>query len=190
MLMWARKNGLSLPVPLPAYFERMKARPRQPFATHTQGLASPVSTDAPAGQLTRGSFKTIPASEETTNTQRFEEDSWLTRQSPANRRRRARRRLCSPSAPISSNAPIMACWSNRPPAKTATSQVHTASWPRCSAANTSTPVSVKRRNWSARCSAPRWSAGLRYRRGRSRRRPNPDAEGPGESAESVRARTA
>jgi hypothetical protein len=77
MLMWARKNGLSLPVPLPAYFERMKARPRQPFATHTQGLASPVSTDAPAGQLTRGSFKTIPASEETTNTQRFEEDSWL-----------------------------------------------------------------------------------------------------------------
>ena len=93
MLMWARKNGLSLPVPLPAYFERMKARPRQPFATHTQGLASPVSTDAPAGQLTRGSFKTIPASEETTNTQRFEEDSWLTRQSPANGRWRARRRL-------------------------------------------------------------------------------------------------
>jgi hypothetical protein len=27
MLMWARKNGLSLPVPLPAYFECMKARP-------------------------------------------------------------------------------------------------------------------------------------------------------------------
>jgi glutathione S-transferase len=25
-LMWARKNGLSLPVPLPAYFERMKCR--------------------------------------------------------------------------------------------------------------------------------------------------------------------
>ena len=30
-----------------------------------------------AGALTRGNFKTIPASEETTNTQRFEEDSWL-----------------------------------------------------------------------------------------------------------------
>jgi PAS domain S-box-containing protein len=30
-----------------------------------------------AGALTRGSIGTIPASEETTNTQRFEEDSWL-----------------------------------------------------------------------------------------------------------------
>jgi hypothetical protein len=27
MLIWAYKNGLSLPVPLPAYYERMKARP-------------------------------------------------------------------------------------------------------------------------------------------------------------------
>jgi hypothetical protein len=36
-----------------------------------------VVADAFAGALTRGSFKTIPACEETTNTQRFEEDSWL-----------------------------------------------------------------------------------------------------------------
>ena len=35
-------------------------------------LASLVAADAFAGQLTQGSFKTIPASEETTNTQRFE----------------------------------------------------------------------------------------------------------------------
>ncbi|MDQ6870323.1 MAG: hypothetical protein M3178_19100, partial [Pseudomonadota bacterium] len=48
-------------------------------------FASLVGTDAFAGALTRGSFTTIPASEETTNTQRFEEDSWLTRQSAANR---------------------------------------------------------------------------------------------------------
>jgi hypothetical protein len=34
-----------------------------------------VGTDAFAGYLTRGSFKTIRASEETTNTQRFEADS-------------------------------------------------------------------------------------------------------------------
>jgi glutathione S-transferase len=27
MLMWARNNGLALPVPLPAYSERIKARP-------------------------------------------------------------------------------------------------------------------------------------------------------------------
>jgi hypothetical protein len=40
-------------------------------------LASLVVADAFAGELTRGSFKTIPATEETTNTQRFEEDSWL-----------------------------------------------------------------------------------------------------------------
>src|ERR1700676_1393416 len=38
-------------------------------------LASLVVADAFAGALTRGSFKTIPASEETTNTQRFEADS-------------------------------------------------------------------------------------------------------------------
>src|SRR6202047_506644 len=38
-------------------------------------LASLVAADASAGELTRGSLKTIPASEETTNTQRFEADS-------------------------------------------------------------------------------------------------------------------
>src|SRR5580704_3678526 len=38
-------------------------------------LASLVAADAFAGELTRGSFGTIPASEETTNTQRFEADS-------------------------------------------------------------------------------------------------------------------
>jgi hypothetical protein len=38
-------------------------------------LASLVVADVFAGELTRGSFKTIPASEETTNTQRFEADS-------------------------------------------------------------------------------------------------------------------
>jgi hypothetical protein len=36
-----------------------------------------IDADAFAGALTRGSFKTIPACEETTNTQRIEEDSWL-----------------------------------------------------------------------------------------------------------------
>jgi hypothetical protein len=40
-------------------------------------LASPVSADAFLEELTRGIIGTIPASEETTNTQRFEEDSWL-----------------------------------------------------------------------------------------------------------------
>src|ERR1700730_3861652 len=40
-----------------------------------RGLASPVSADAFLGELTRGIIGTIPASEETTNTQRFEEDS-------------------------------------------------------------------------------------------------------------------
>src|SRR4030088_3191279 len=38
-------------------------------------FASLVGTDAFAGELTRGSIGTIPASEETTNTQRFEADS-------------------------------------------------------------------------------------------------------------------
>ena len=38
-------------------------------------LASLVVADGFAGELTRGSFKTIPASEKTTNTQRFEADS-------------------------------------------------------------------------------------------------------------------
>ena len=38
-------------------------------------LASLVVADAFAGELTRGSFKTISATEETTNTQRFEANS-------------------------------------------------------------------------------------------------------------------
>ena len=38
MLMWARKNGLSLPVPLPAYFERMKARPAVQRSLKEEGL--------------------------------------------------------------------------------------------------------------------------------------------------------
>jgi hypothetical protein len=37
-------------------------------------LASPVGVDAFVGELTRGNIGTIPASEETTNTQRFEEE--------------------------------------------------------------------------------------------------------------------
>jgi glutathione S-transferase len=39
MLMWARKNGLTLPEPLPAYFERMKARPAVRLAMQHEGLA-------------------------------------------------------------------------------------------------------------------------------------------------------
>jgi glutathione S-transferase len=38
MLMWARKNGLSLPDPLPAYFERMKARPAVQRSLKEEGL--------------------------------------------------------------------------------------------------------------------------------------------------------
>jgi glutathione S-transferase len=38
MLMWARKNGLSLPVPLSAYFERMKARPAVQRSLKEEGL--------------------------------------------------------------------------------------------------------------------------------------------------------
>ena len=38
MLMWARKNGLSLPVPLPAWFERMKARPAVQRSLKEEGL--------------------------------------------------------------------------------------------------------------------------------------------------------
>ena len=38
MLMWARKNGLSLPVPLPPYFERMKARPAVQRSLKEEGL--------------------------------------------------------------------------------------------------------------------------------------------------------
>ena len=38
MLMWARKNGLSLPDPLPAYFVRMKARPAVQRSLKEEGL--------------------------------------------------------------------------------------------------------------------------------------------------------
>jgi hypothetical protein len=47
-------------------------RPRGRSRPAPRHLASLVAADAFAGALTRGSFKTIPASEETTNTQRFE----------------------------------------------------------------------------------------------------------------------
>jgi hypothetical protein len=40
-----------------------------------QPLSREVAADAFAGALTRGSIRTFPASEETTNTQRFEADS-------------------------------------------------------------------------------------------------------------------
>jgi hypothetical protein len=46
-----------------------------PFAPRTQTFGVSGCRDAFAEELTRGSFKTIPASEETTNTQRFESDS-------------------------------------------------------------------------------------------------------------------
>ena len=38
MLMWAKKNELSLPEPLPAYFERVKARPSVAKAFEHEGL--------------------------------------------------------------------------------------------------------------------------------------------------------
>jgi glutathione S-transferase len=38
MLMWAQKNGLSLPGALPAYFERVKARPAVQLALRHEGL--------------------------------------------------------------------------------------------------------------------------------------------------------
>jgi hypothetical protein len=53
--------------------ERPCGRSR-PVPRHLESL---VVADAFVGKLTRGSFKTIPATEETTNTQRFEENSWL-----------------------------------------------------------------------------------------------------------------
>jgi hypothetical protein len=48
---------------------------RRPFGRESRAFFVSVVADAFAGALTRGSFKTIPASEETTNTQRFEADS-------------------------------------------------------------------------------------------------------------------
>ena len=53
------------------------ARQRSPlFRVHRDLLGNSLA-DAFAGTLTRGGFKTIPATEETTNMQRIEEDSWL-----------------------------------------------------------------------------------------------------------------
>lgn len=40
MLMWAKKNGIGLPGPLPAYFERIGARPAVRLALKHEGLAS------------------------------------------------------------------------------------------------------------------------------------------------------
>ena len=51
------------------------ARPGGRSGENLGHFSSLVVADAFAGALTRGSFKTIPASEETTNTQRFEADS-------------------------------------------------------------------------------------------------------------------
>lgn len=39
MLMWARKNGVTMPDPLPAYFERLGARPAVQQALREEGLA-------------------------------------------------------------------------------------------------------------------------------------------------------
>jgi glutathione S-transferase len=38
MLTWAKKNGLSLPEPLPAYFDRIRARPAVKMAFEHEGL--------------------------------------------------------------------------------------------------------------------------------------------------------
>src|ERR1700730_18720006 len=51
------------------------ARPGGRSGENLGHFSSLVVADAFAGALTRGSFKTIPATEETTNTQRFEADS-------------------------------------------------------------------------------------------------------------------
>ena len=56
---------------------------RRLFRAHRDLLGNSLA-DAFAGTLTRGGFKTIPATEETTNMQRIEEDSWLMTQSLAN----------------------------------------------------------------------------------------------------------
>jgi glutathione S-transferase len=41
MCLWAQKNGLSLPDPLPAFVTRMKARPAVQLALHHEGLDQP-----------------------------------------------------------------------------------------------------------------------------------------------------
>lgn len=41
MCLWAQKNGLTLPDPLPAFVTRMKARPAVKLALHHEGLDQP-----------------------------------------------------------------------------------------------------------------------------------------------------
>jgi glutathione S-transferase len=41
MCLWAQKNGLTLPDPLPAFVARMKARPAVKLALHHEGLDQP-----------------------------------------------------------------------------------------------------------------------------------------------------
>jgi glutathione S-transferase len=38
MLTWAKKNGIALPDPLPAFFDRMSSRPAVKLALHHEGL--------------------------------------------------------------------------------------------------------------------------------------------------------
>jgi len=44
MCLWAQKNGLTLPDPLPAFVGRMKARPAVRLALEHEGLAEPART--------------------------------------------------------------------------------------------------------------------------------------------------
>ena len=44
MCLWAQKNGLTLPDPLPAFVARMKARPAVRLALEHEGLAAPAIT--------------------------------------------------------------------------------------------------------------------------------------------------
>jgi glutathione S-transferase len=44
MCLWAQKNGLSLPDPLPAFVARMKARPAVRLALEHEGLAEPAAS--------------------------------------------------------------------------------------------------------------------------------------------------
>ena len=44
MCLWAQKNGLTLPDPLPAFVARMKARPAVRLALEHEGLAEPANS--------------------------------------------------------------------------------------------------------------------------------------------------
>lgn len=44
MCLWAQKNGLSLPEPLPAFVARMKTRPAVRLALEHEGLAEPAAS--------------------------------------------------------------------------------------------------------------------------------------------------